>query len=187
MTERQVRKTMKMTAMAGAIVCVAGLTGCTVAVPIARTSGAQVVRLDAKTQLVMRVEGTKTQPVSAESVPESNGTEPIHRILQSGDGTVLFAYDLQVFTRKGDEGEYAFALKPAATGPTLKSSRVVAVKARGEAIRVELMEQPDTGEKITDVFRLEDVPMVAKRLHETSFGEHVMQIHNAIFHWIHGS
>ena len=178
---------MKLIALAGVVLVATGLAACTVAVQHARTSGLQVVKLDSKTQLVVQVEGATTQPVSAQSPAESNEGEPIHRILQSGDGTVLFAYDLQVFTKKGDRGDYAFVLKPAGTGPTLKSSREVAVKARGEAIRVELMEQPDTGEKIADVFRLENVPTVAMKLHETSFGEHVMQIHNAIFHWIHGS
>jgi hypothetical protein len=165
------------------ILLAAGLAGCDHAESV---SGKQVVTvdLDARTRLIVSVEGVQTRPASAEFERSKEG-EPIHRILQSADGKTLFAYDLEVH-KSGTAGLYHFLLKPAGNGPTFASTGEVTMKAHEDAVRVELMEQPGTGRKVEDVFRLVDFEGHASEAHDTSIGAHLRRVHEMIRQWVHG-
>jgi len=50
-----------------------------------------------------------------------------------------------------------------------------------DIVRVELMEQPVTGQKIVDVFQLQNVEP-----QDVSIGAHLIALHNRFFRWVHG-
>lgn len=141
----------------------------------------QAVELDANNDLLVRAEGA--QPIGgrlAKSAPD----EAIHRVLTNADRKVLFAYDVAV-GKRDDEGSYRLTLQPAQQKPTFASAREVTFKAHEDSVRVELMERPGTGEKIVDVFSV--VPRATEEKNETGPLAHLRAMHNAVFHWFHGS
>jgi hypothetical protein len=154
------------------ILLAAGLAGCHAA-----ATNVQLIDLDDNTRLVVVVEGAPTsQTPVAMVIPGPKPGDPIHRVLRSADGRILFAYDLEV--KKGGGSEpYTFLLKPAVKGPTFASVREAALSTREGSFRVELMEQPATGRRIEDVYSV---------LENESFGTHLMRLHNQFFHWVHG-
>jgi hypothetical protein len=163
------------------ILLVVSLAGCH-PMPFSLASGGQLIDLDARTSLAVSVEGVQARPTASESgrVPRSKEGETIHRVLQNAEGKILFAYDLEV--RRGESGTYTFVLKPAGKGPTFDARRELTV-AHQDAVRVELMEQPDTGRKVVDVFRLVGR---TSEVHEISIGAHLRRAHEMVFQWIHG-
>jgi hypothetical protein len=120
--------------------------------------------------------------VEARSVGEIQGSardgQTIHRVLQGDDGKLLFAYDLAI--KRGDAGSYIIVLKPAAgNGPTFAATREVTLTADDRVVRVDLLEQPSTGRKVTDVLHVgTDQPM--------TIHSHLISIHNQFWRWIHG-
>jgi hypothetical protein len=127
--------------------------------------------------LAVRTEGLDTPQVS---VSEITPGQAIHRVLRNSAGNVLFAYDLDV-AKQG--GAYRFLLQPASAGPTFAAPREVNVTSGNEAVRVELMAQPGTSNKIVDVFSLSNSPDVPE---STGFGDHLMAMHNRLWKWVHG-
>ena len=151
---------------AGAMLVTLGLTGCQTTVPPS-------VRIDKETRLFVSVEGIResTTPL----VPSSTEGEPIHRTLQNGDGRILFAYDLEV-SKTDTADAYRFLLKPADDGPTFDASREVTVSTHDDSVRVELMEEPGTGRKVEDVYRLlKGRPWGP---HDSMFQQHVYMVHS---------
>lgn len=138
----------------------------------------QVARIDSKTVLSISMEGADATWTPTASSREGG---PIDRVLQSADGKVLFAYGIEA--TKADDGTYRLTLKPANTGPTFRTTRVVNVTPGQDAVRVELMAQRQTGQKIADVFQLSEV--TAKDLHASLLAP-LMRAHNALYHWLHG-
>ena len=176
---------MKTTLLVFAALALAALTACQNAAPV-NVSGGQLIGVDQHTRLLVSVEGVKTRPTPVESagVPNPGAGEPIHRVLESSDGKVLFAYDLQI-GKSGADGAYRILLKPAKKTPTFAASREVTVKSHEDVVRVELMEQPETGQKIVDVFRLLDREG-GDSGESPSVSQHLRQVHNFLFHMFHG-
>ena len=144
----------------------------------------QSINLDARTKLMVSTQGA-AQPPATRMVFSLTPKEPIHRVLESGDGKVLFGYNLQVGKGTAD-GSYRLILKPAATGPTFQKSREVTVENRDAVVRVELMEQPETGKKIVDVFQLANRTDADVKAELTSPLAHLKAFHDHIFHMLHG-
>jgi hypothetical protein len=132
--------------------------------------------------LTVRAEGGPQHRLVADGSDRAQTGETVHRILRGDDGGVLFAYDV-VLRRTGDKKQFRLQLLPSAgTVPTFASKREVMAKTDEDLVRVELMEQPETHEKIVDVYRLAS-PAVAER----ESGEwSLMKAHNALFRWVHG-
>jgi hypothetical protein len=174
-----------MKAKAIAILMAAGLSGCVQSTVIHR-SGGQVVDLDAHTRLLVSVSGVETQPAQVEfaGVPKSKDGEPMHRVLHGSDGAVLFAYDLEV-KKAGAGGAYQFLLKPVGKGPTFDAIRKVTLQGQ-EAVRVELMEEPGTGRKVEDIFRLMPAEGTGADTHTDAFGAHVQMVHSFFRKLFHG-
>jgi hypothetical protein len=118
-----------------------------------------------QTRLKVSTEGAGPQTVAV--------GETAHRVLRNSEGKILFAYDLQA-NRTG-AGLFRISLKPAQQQPTFVKEREVTVAAN-ESVRVDLLEKPGTGQKITDVFSLaQDAPI----------GAHLMQLHNHLYRMVH--
>lgn len=139
------------------------------------------IAADGQTGLAVLVEGgPKGHLVSDSAAPAKEG-ETIHRVLRGEDGGVLFSYDV-VMKKTSDKKQYKLLLTPVkGGGPTFASKREVLARADEDLVRVELMEQPETHEKIVDVYRLMAGQEV-KDLHSMS----LMEMHNAVFRWVHG-
>jgi hypothetical protein len=157
---------------AQALFIAASLAGCHQTV----SSNGQVVQLDGATSLAIAVSGATTLPAPVASVlPGPKPGDPIHRVLKSADGKVLFAYDLTV--DKGGDGEsYRLRLKPAAGGPTFAAAREVTVQAQ-DRVAVELMEQPADGRKLMDNFTV---------IRTQSLHSQLMAMHARLYKWVHG-
>ncbi len=77
--------------------------------------------------------------------------ETVHRVIHGKAGEILFAYDLSV--KRGNPGAYVLHLKPAAQAPTFARERSVSIQEVGQSVRVELMENPQTGKTLADAYR----------------------------------
>ncbi len=158
------------------ILAAAGMVACQTS-DSAHATARQAMLVDSGTLLSVSVEG-----VEARSAGEIHGSardgQTIHRVLQDDNGKPLFAYDLAV--KRGDAGSYTLVFKPAAgEAPTFAATREVTLRPDDRAVRIDLMEQPSTGRKVTDVLHLAtDRPM--------SLGSHLIAIHNQFFRWVHG-
>jgi hypothetical protein len=158
------------------VLAAAGMVACQTSKSL-QAPAAQSIEVGEGTRLVVAVEGVEARN-AGEIQGSASGGQVIHRVVQDDSGKPLFAYDLAV--KRGDAGAYTFILKPAAgKGPTFAGTREVTLTPEDRAVRVDLMEQPSTGKRVTDVLRLSNErPMT---LHS-----HLMAIHNQFFHWIHG-
>jgi len=129
-----------------------------------------------RASLVVRTEGS-TGIHTSESTNAAKEGETIHRVVRGDDGKALFAYDV-ILSPTDDKREYTVQLLPAAFGvPTLKAKREVAARIDEDLVRVELMEQPETHEKIVDVYRLTGYKVEQKLS--------LMELHNRLFRWVH--
>jgi hypothetical protein len=155
------------------------LTACA---PSGRDAG-QMIQMDARNWLSIRVDGVQARGSAPGGIPRDG--EPIHRVLQSADGKILFQYDLAV-RRTAPNEAWHFLLKPAGSGPTFASAREVSVTSRLDTVRVELMENPATGRKVADVFTLLNVDERDAELHSASFSAHAKKFHSMLRHFIHG-
>jgi hypothetical protein len=85
-------------------------------------------------------------------------------VVNDGHGNVLFAYDVSARKAPGSQDTFVVQMRPASgivTGATRTLSAVrdfPAVK-RGEAVIVDILQNPATGEKIYDVLRPSDDPL----------------------------
>jgi hypothetical protein len=163
------------------VLAVAGVAGGCQQVT-ASPAGWHRVAVDSNAQLVVQVEGGNAGVVPSDvSTPARTG-ETIHRVLRGESGGVLFAYDL-VMKRTADKKAYMLLLSPATGGgPTFAKKREVLAKADQDLVRVELMQQPETHEKIVDIYRLMAGQEVTQELRSMS----LMEMHNAVFRWFHG-
>jgi hypothetical protein len=147
------------------------LTGC--------QHGARGQALDNQTALSVRVEGNALASLQRRT---ADG-ETIHRVVESSDRKeVLFAYDIDV--KKGAApGGWKFLLKPSVQKPTFEKAREVAVDSADDVVRVELLEQPETGEKVVDVFELQTVTQV-NVAHPRA---HLVKFHQMVYNFLHGN
>ena len=169
---------MKRTANSIAAICASVALAACHGAASAEDSRSQLARVDSKTVLSISLDGADA---TWSPMATSRDGGPIDRVLQSADGKVLFAYGIEA-TKAGD-GTYRLALKPAASGPTFRTTRTVNVKRGEDSVRVELMAQPQTGQKIADVFQLREV--TSQDLHASLFAP-LIRAHNAFYHWVHG-
>jgi hypothetical protein len=171
---------MKKSRAATVVLFAAGVAGCQTADSPHSPTG-EAVQLDKTHLLMIGVEGVQPgNPTDVAQYLRNQSGEPIHRSLEDGHGKVLFTYDLQVAKSEPD-GTFTFLLKPAGAGPTFAATRKVTLQTAGDTARIELMEQPGTGRKIADVFRVQKF-----EFHDMSFGEHLLAAHNRFFKWVHG-
>jgi len=126
--------------------------------------------------LVVRTEGSAGIH-TAESTNAAKEGETIHRLLRGGDGKALFGYDV-VMRSTDDKREFIVELLPRPFGvPTLKTKREVTARIDEDLVRVELMEHPETHEKIVDVYRFTG--------HTVEQKLSLMELHNRLFRWVH--
>ena len=137
----------------------------------------QAVSLGNGALLSVAVEGVEARSAGGIQSSARDG-QTIHRVLQGDDGKLLFAYDLAV--KRGDAGSYTIVLKPAAgSGPTFAATREVTLAPDDRAVRIDLMEQPSTGRKVTDVLHVATD-------HPVTIRSHLLAFHNQLFRWMHG-
>jgi hypothetical protein len=156
------------------------MAGCAHVQSVGNTGG-QAIQLDAKTLLDVRVEGVNARPTPEKflAVPTWKEGEPMHRVLYGADGALLFAYDIGI--QKGS-GAYRLSLSPSGAGSTFAETREISVNSTG-TVRVELMEEPATGRKVEDVFRLAPIET---RLEFADPMAHLRGIHELIARHLHG-
>jgi hypothetical protein len=129
--------------------------------------------------LTVRMEGGRGVHLAEASSAAREG-EVVHRVLRGEDGQVVFAYDVSV--RRGEEPRaYRVVLAPSEQVPTLAARREVLAIADEDLVRVELMEQPETHEKIVDVYRVTEAPVRRAEGHHFD----LMELHNRLFRWVH--
>jgi hypothetical protein len=148
----------------------------------AQATNWRTVAADEGVILTVRADGGPQHRVIADGSDRAHAGETVHRILRGDDGTVLFAYDI-VLRRTSDKKQFRLQLLPSVgKAPTFAVKREAMAKTDEDLVRVELMEQPETHEKIVDIYRLAS-PAVA----ESESGEwSLMKAHNALFRWVHG-
>ncbi len=171
---------MKRNLWLAGVLAVAGVAGgCQHA--SAGPAGWHRVAVDPKAQLIVQVEGGKEGVVPSDvTIPAKTG-ETVHRVLRGEDGTVLFAYDV-VLKKSAKKNEYQLLLSPATGGrPTFASKRTVVARTDQDLVRVELMQQPETHEKIVDVYKLMEVKVLNLDVHNMS----LLEMHNEVFRWLH--
>ena len=142
-------------------------------------SGAQLIELDGENRLAIAVDGVETRATPVHFVSARAGG-PLHRVLQGGDGRILFAYNLDVKKIQTD-GSYRLLLRPAGVGSTFAAVREVTLNSK-DIVRVQLMEEPGTGRKVEDVFRL--MPAEANAADPAA---HLQRIHTFFRNLFHGS
>ena len=139
--------------------------------------------LDNKTALLVNVHGDALASLQK----QADTGETLHRVVESSDRKeVLFAYDIDVKKSPGD-GSWKFLLKPSTQKPTFEKAREVTVQSADETVRVELLEQPETGQKIVDVFELQSVQTHKVNVSLTDAKAHVIKLHNRLFQYLHGN
>ena len=163
------------------VLAVAGLaSGCQHVA--AQPGGWRRVAVDSGAQLVVQLEGGRAGLIPTDETTPGKTGETVHRMLRGDDGSVLFAYDV-VLKKTAKKKEYQLLLSPVASGaPTFSGKRTVLAKADEDLVRVELMQQPETLEKLVDVYKLMAVTELNLDLHNMS----LMEMHNALFRWVHG-
>lgn len=164
---------MKKTTLSSALLAVGALAGC------GHVLSSQSITLDSKTTLFAHLEGAD---LKAKIMPSKENGSMLREVL-SDDGKVLFAYDMELSKRDPD-GAYLLRLKPSKQTPTFSAVREVTVKPKKEAVRVELMENPSTGQKVSDVLSLGSADTAPHEL--MSPMSHIMKFHNMVFHYFHG-
>jgi hypothetical protein len=160
-----------------------GLGGC-MHVDTENSVGMTIIRLDAGTSLTVSVGGVQARSGPIEYVPPAKSATPMHRVLHGSDGKVLFAYDLQLI-KGAPGGEYRFLLRPAALGPTFEAVREVTVRGH-DLVKVELMEEPATGRKVEDIFRLLPAEGAQRGSNPNTAEAHLARIHSFFRQLIHG-
>jgi len=144
-------------------------------------SGQQLIELSPGALLVVGVEGVQLSPAATpHSAARSSAGELIHRVLQTNDGKLLFAYDLSV-SKTAQNGDWKLQLMPAAQGPTFSAARQVSLRSADESVHVELMEQRNTGRTISDVFTLRHT-----QTRDFSVHGHLLAIHRYFRHLLQG-
>jgi hypothetical protein len=158
------------------VVAAAGMVACQTSYS-AHPAARQAILLGNGALLSVAVEGVEARD-AGEIQGSARDGQTIHRVLRDENGKPLFAYDLAV--TRGDAGSYTLVLKPAAgNGPTFSATREVTLTPNDSAVRVDLMEQPSTGRKVTDVLHLANERPI--KIHS-----HLMALHNQFFRWITG-
>lgn len=173
---------MKRTALLGGLVAGAILSGGCGTHIAAETTNWRTVAVDPGALLTVRVEGAPQGITPIDASNRALEGQTTHRILRNQDGSVLFAYDLAM-KKTADKKQFKLLLLPAGSGgPTFANRREVSARVDEDMVRVELMEQPQTHEKIVDVYRLQ-APATVQFQTE---GFSLMRLHNAVFNWLHG-
>lgn len=167
-----------------AVLFVMTLTGCA-RVDTDNHVGMTIIRLNSKTSLAVSVTGAAapTAPISYQTASTAPDGSPMHRVLQSGDGSILFAYDIQV---RKETGKYRVELRPAKQGPTFDAVREVTLSG-DETVKVELMEEAATGRKVEDVFRLLPAEGTQRGAEPNTLEFHLYHVHSVIRSWLHGN
>jgi hypothetical protein len=150
------------------------LTGC--------HSAPSLRMLDGATALVVSVEGDALASLQK----RADTGETMHRVVESSDRKeVLFAYDIDV-RRGAKAGSWTFLLKPSTQQPTFEKAREVTVQSYEEMVRVELLEQPETGQKIVDVFQLGSAGPRNDNVNLTDPKAHLVKFHNMVYNFLNG-
>ena len=173
---------MRRTGLVGGLVAGAILSAGCGTHRVAETTNWRTVAVDPGALLTVRVVGAPQDNTPIDLSNRALEGQTTHRILRNQDGSVLFAYDL-VMKKTADQKQFKLLLLPAANGgPTFANKREASARVDEDMVRVELMEQPQTHEKIVDVYRLQAPATV--ELQAESFS--LIGLHNAVFRWLHG-
>lgn len=134
------------------------------------------IAVDAKTAISARLENA---PAGSRSVFFRSATgefATLHRQLFSSGEAELFAYDAEV--RPGAErGSYGVTLRPVKGSPTFSAPREVMARRDEDEVRVELLEDAKSHQKIVDVLILHSP--------EKTVVGHIVKVHNDFFRWVH--
>jgi hypothetical protein len=103
-----------------------------------------------------------TMPSSTSGSVIVDNTNIVHRVVKDRQGQILFSYDVVARRAHGIRDTFVLQIRPAGAYTTgLRTVAAVrdfpAVKL-GEAVRVDILQNPATGEKIYDVLRPSDDP-----------------------------
>jgi len=99
-----------------------------------------------------------TQNVGSQGIIEVNGGGSISagdivgRFVEDIHNKVIFAYELEAH-RGPLPGEIGIRLKPSSAGPTVAAVRDFPAVKYGQEVKIEILVNPTTGEKIYDVLR----------------------------------
>jgi hypothetical protein len=78
----------------------------------------------------------------------------LSRIVQDNQNTIVFSYDLEA-EKAAEPGAVTIRIKPASGGtPTVSAVREFRSVKRGQEVRLEILANPTTGERVYDVFRV---------------------------------
>jgi len=105
-----------------------------------------------------------TMPTSTSGSVIVDNTNTVHRVVKDSRGNVLFAYDVVARRAAGLKDTFALQIKPVGAHTTGMARTVSAVRdfpavKLGEAVKVDILQNPATGEKIYDVLRPSDDPL----------------------------
>ena len=82
----------------------------------------------------------------------------LSRIVQDSQNTTVFSYDLEA-EKAAEPGAVTIRIKPASGGtPTVAAVREFPSVKRGQEVRLEILANPATGERVYDVLRVADGP-----------------------------
>jgi hypothetical protein len=99
-----------------------------------------------------------TTPTSTSGSVIVDNTNTVHRVVKDARGNVLFAYDVMARRTAGLKDTFAVQIRPAGARTVSAVRDFPAVKL-GEAVKVDILQNPATGEKIYDVLRPSDEPL----------------------------
>jgi hypothetical protein len=96
-----------------------------------------------------------------QTVPGGGGVrdEHLYRILQDSHYAIVFAYELEA-RKVPDSDAITIRIKPANRGeyPTVSTVREFPAVKLGQEVKMEILTNPETGERVYDVFRPADEP-----------------------------
>ena len=105
-----------------------------------------------------------TTPTSTSGSVIVDNTNTVHRVVKDARGNVLFAYDVVARRAAGLKDTFAVQIRPAGAYTKGMARTVSAIRdfpsvKLGEAVKVDILQNPATGEKIYDVLRPSDDPL----------------------------
>jgi hypothetical protein len=132
--------------------------------------------------------GTTTPSSTSGSVIVDN-TNTVHRVVTDGHGNILFTYDVVAHRAAGSKDSFVVQIRPGGGAVTGIARTVAAVRdfpavKRGEAVKVDILQNPATGETIYDVLRPSDDPpptTAAKIADELVLGSLQISINGEMF------
>ena len=120
-----------------------------------------------------------TTPTSTSGTVIVDNTNTVHRVVKDARGNVLFAYDVVARRAAGPKDTFVLQIRPAGAytigmARTVSAIRDFPAVKLGEAVKVDILQNPATGEKIYDVLRPSDDPLPPASTHTAPSDEFVL-------------